>query len=876
MTDKELAIVQGPPGTGKTFTSVVALEGLVAKHGSISPVIISAHTNHALDQLLLECMRTGMNVARLGSRTQDEEIEKRTLFNIARETQFVKNRSFVHEKARNEKIRFIEEARDLCFPPGLVSARSFLDYGIITQEQYDSLSEDEWEMAEDINNEPARSPPDGIEAGMEAEQQRAEQDLLRRWLATQTEEDRSHLYKPPTNQPEPAAAGPLAADSPVSASDGSDLEEVEGPARKVTTAPEEKNRKLDGQFVSLHLGLTGSVEGNRGVAWWNTKAQQLLKENDDLYEIQPDQRGAVYRYLRQQLVERTAGDVLRRRLQEYQVICEDIKIDQDCRNVEIIKREKVRVIGCTTTGLTKYRGLISALEPRVLLVEEAAETHEPNISAALVPSLEQLILVGDHQQLAPGVKVEEMKMYLEKSLFERLVRSEVPFSQLQVQRRMAPPIREVVQAFYPNLSDHKIVGDVTERPLVQGVDHRVWWFQHRWPDSRHHTSSINVDEARMIIRLYQYLVQNGLGINQVTILSFYKAQVEMIKSILSKDGFFGRIRAKHSVEPQHSRSRWQQQEPRIANKAADWDSVVRTVDGFQGEQNEVIILSAVRSCSSSGFVAVENRAVVALSRAKRGMYVFGNEETLLGDQAGRKTWGKVFDVFAKRAMKGESFPITCVKHERVTEILDVDAWSRFKDGGCDLPCEGDRAEDHDHCPEKHACHLSCHPPGQTVVCKQPCDKELPCKHKCVRACGKPCKCSYGCDEPAIKKSICPAPTRTTRTAPTWTPNLALRSSPNTPTPSEAQQPEPEFSFRDRFCGLDGEAPQLASSHPVLQPVVRETWRRTTLDANGSRRLAETIRQDHSQTLVDVSAPETTKGDEKEEGEERRDDWLIEL
>ena len=54
-----------------------------------------------------------------------------------------------------------------------------------------------------------------------------------------------------------------------------------------------------------------------------------------------------------------------------------------------------RIVGMTTTGLSKYRSLVSALRPRIVLVEEAAETMEAPVTSACFPTTEHLILVGD-------------------------------------------------------------------------------------------------------------------------------------------------------------------------------------------------------------------------------------------------------------------------------------------------------------------------------------------------------------------------------------------------------------------------------------------------------------------------------------------------
>ncbi|KAF9772071.1 hypothetical protein IL306_010253 [Fusarium sp. DS 682] len=83
---------------------------------------------------------------------------------------------------------------------------------------------------------------------------------------------------------------------------------------------------------------------------------------------------------------------------EYQQACGDVKISRWENEIKVIKDEKIEISGCPTTGLSKYRGLIAALKPRILMIEEAAETREANINSALYPSLDKIV-VGDHQQL---------------------------------------------------------------------------------------------------------------------------------------------------------------------------------------------------------------------------------------------------------------------------------------------------------------------------------------------------------------------------------------------------------------------------------------------------------------------------------------------
>lgn len=109
-----------------------------------------------------------------------------------------------------------------------------------------------------------------------------------------------------------------------------------------------------------------------------------------------------YHYLKLQMREYIISRVGRR---EYSKVCERLKINRWINDVEIIKFEGIEIVGCTITGLAKYRGLISALIPTIMVIEEVAETWEVNIAAAMFPSLKQLAFVGDHKQLIPYVTV---------------------------------------------------------------------------------------------------------------------------------------------------------------------------------------------------------------------------------------------------------------------------------------------------------------------------------------------------------------------------------------------------------------------------------------------------------------------------------------
>lgn len=684
MTQQELAIIQGPPGTGKTFTSVGALQSLVQTFGKTDPpvpIIVAAETNHALDQLLSACMQSFQaNIVRFGGRSEDEDVSNRSLFKLRRASKAARTNMRIKNQRETQKEE-ITKCISLCFPVnGLISAEAFLDENVITADQYASLVD----MMED--NVPEGTNP--VDLWLE---HKIETDITVNFVAPKEHSEESQLQR---------EANKLKHQRFNSDDENNDEKnKLEG--RFISTEP--YKAKASGRQTSLMRTLTLN------------RASSELKKHSDLYNIRPHSRELVYQYLRHRLISKVTCK-FQHLVRIYQATCNEMAISRWKNNIEVIRKEGVQIIGCTTTGLTKYRGLIAALEPKVLLVEEAAEALEAKITSALYPTLDQLILVGDHQQLVPQVSVQEIGLEpynFNVSLFERLVYAGLPFSMLTTQRRMIPAIREVVQTFYPDIVDHQSVKDPEERPPVpgmNGINH--WWFDHSFPDYRTPTMSrSNLDEARMIVSFAKYLVGNGIMPSQITVLSYYKAQLDMVENELVR------------VFPDRGAC-----------------CSVRTVDGFQGEQNEIILLSLVRSCNAServspGFVENENRAVVALSRAKRGLFVFGCQRILHNSIASEETWAKVLKVFASQGRIGQSIPLTCDTHRKVTHIQHPDDWDHTAlDGGCEEQCEGK-------CASGHPCSLKCHPTEWSACkCSWPCEKKLPCGHACSSCCGEPCKC----------------------------------------------------------------------------------------------------------------------------------------
>lgn len=654
MVSKELAVVQGPPGTGKTFTSVQALNVMLSnRRPGEPPVIIAAQTNHALDQLLLHCHSAGAKILRVGGRTENEIIKERTVYNLRQllGKNGVDGR-LKYKSLEKERLRIIDTFQTLVDGvfggQGLLEPQALLDAGVINEAQFNSLSNEGWE--------------DDDEPAMQA------------WLS---EERIERLRQPPEDV---EFLEEEAVDE--------QFVENEDPELEDETA-DEKDDRLHGTWIPFTSHYTGNTPRVPG---WKSRCDSLLSQNDDLYKIPISLRGGVYQILQAKLREASTAKLLEV-LQQAVSHAKQQKVNKWFSDLKVLEKHCINVIGCTTTGLTKYRGFLAATGARVLLIEEAAETREPNVSSALFPSLDQLILVGDHQQLPPQCDVARLggePFNLNVSLFERLVRNNVPYTMLNRQRRMAPELRYIVQKYYPGLKDHPLVQDIAKRPLIPGMgSRRSWFFTHEWPEETDaDNSKFNHKEAEMIVAFMKYLIQNGVRPAEITVLTYYRGQRKKILSLLRR--------------------------PREALSLGACHFNVATVDSYQGEENEIVLLSLVRSPPAPnepkrvGFVESRNRATVAVSRARRGFFMFGNKDNLFKSTAQSfDTWAPVWNGFAEqqRVAMDKGLPLVCQNHNDGQGTNEI--WMKSPEsfvgnaGGCWIKCDGKL-------PCGHDCVLSCH------------------------------------------------------------------------------------------------------------------------------------------------------------------------
>jgi len=214
-------------------------------------------------------------------------------------------------------------------------------------------------------------------------------------------------------------------------------------------------------------------------------------------------------------------------------------------------------------------------------------------------------------------------------------------------------------------------------------------------------SHVNYHEADFLVALCRYLLRQGYGPSQITFLTMYQGQLLEMKRKMRQSEFEG-VR-------------------------------VTAIDDFQGEENDIILLSLVRSNSDGdiGFLRVENRICVSLSRAKMGLYVIGNFRMLRDKD--QTVWPRILAHMEKKRCVGAALPLYCqLHHDQRMAVTKAEDFSKCLEGGCLKPC-GTRLS----C--GHTCTRLCHPydrEHKQFRCYKQCTKILPCGHKCNSDCYK--------------------------------------------------------------------------------------------------------------------------------------------
>ncbi|WP_254507085.1 AAA domain-containing protein [Anatilimnocola floriformis] len=284
-----------------------------------------------------------------------------------------------------------------------------------------------------------------------------------------------------------------------------------------------------------------------------------------------------------------------------------------------------QVLCVTLTGIDHE--VIGPRQFDLAVIDEACQSTEPACWIPLLRS-QRLILAGDHCQLPPTVvSTEATKEGFGLSLQERLIKrygQPLISRRLTVQYRMHSAIANFSSAeFYAgeltapdDVAAHLLcdLPDIERSPLtempVDFIDTAgASYSEELEPDGE---SRRNPEEAALVVRKVAALIAAGLAPAQIAVISPYAAQVRLLREKLAA--------------------------------ADDTDGCeVDTVDGFQGREQEAVIISLVRSNSTGeiGFLGDVRRMNVALTRARRKLIVIGDSATI----GGHPFYGRLLEYF---------------------------------------------------------------------------------------------------------------------------------------------------------------------------------------------------------------------------------------
>ncbi len=287
---------------------------------------------------------------------------------------------------------------------------------------------------------------------------------------------------------------------------------------------------------------------------------------------------------------------------------------------------EARVIASTLVGSANR--LLEGQKFGTLFIDEAAQALE---AACWIPMrhVTRVILAGDHCQLPPTIKsIAALKAGLGKTLMERIVENKPEVvTLLKIQYRMNDQIMRFSSEWFYH-------GQVESAPQIRyrGIldyDTPIEWMETApvcndnvdatIGEGRDGDSIINKDEAKITLaRLEDYFTKIGKQKIleeqiDVGVISPYRAQVQYMRRLIKKKEFFKPYR--HLIS-------------------------INTVDGFQGQERDVILISLVRSNTDGqiGFLNDLRRMNVAITRARMKLIIIGDKETLCRHPFYKKLW----------------------------------------------------------------------------------------------------------------------------------------------------------------------------------------------------------------------------------------------
>jgi intron-binding protein aquarius len=265
--------------------------------------------------------------------------------------------------------------------------------------------------------------------------------------------------------------------------------------------------------------------------------------------------------------------------------------------IKYLMNRVVKVVGMTSTVFAmKFKELMeSGFSYENVIVLDSNQMLEVETFFPLNSSkLNKVTMFGDVEQIGPMVRNQVLCKYskMNTSLFARSVRLGRSMTHLNIQCEISPNLMNLIRFKYPikdeHVSNQKIAGLQYDYQFIQVEDFK----------GHGEISYQNLGEAEYVVALYQYLRLNGYTRNQITILTPYQSQKKLIMEILER---------------------------RCRPFEIYLTCQVETLDKFQGQLNDIVLISLVRT-KEIGYLNDCKRFHSIFTHARHGMYVCGRRQ----------------------------------------------------------------------------------------------------------------------------------------------------------------------------------------------------------------------------------------------------------
>ena len=343
------------------------------------------------------------------------------------------------------------------------------------------------------------------------------------------------------------------------------------------------------------------------------------------FESHPDypELWSIRKTIRQMKENRKRGDNIHQKIARLRDRAAEIEM-----NINAQLFDEARVVACTLVGSANK--LLVRHKFSTLFIDEAAQALEPACWIA-TRRASRVILAGDHQQLPPTIKCyEAMKQGLGKTLMERIVENQPDaVTLLKVQYRM----NDTIMKFSSDWFYH---GEVESDESVKHRSVLDWEHPIQWIDGNEMLQQVN-EELKEEEKLNIDFTEQFIGENHGRI---NKAEAELVLSTLKnyidkigKERFLSERLDVGIISPYKVQTQYLRQQIRKREEFRPFRQFisVNTVDGFQGQERDIILISLVRSNDNGqiGFLSDLRRMNVAMTRARMKLIIFGDKGTLL-------------------------------------------------------------------------------------------------------------------------------------------------------------------------------------------------------------------------------------------------------